>query len=219
MALIEIRRAALAATACLGLLVATGISAEANDEPGFGGLFQRLFQPAQPAAQPAPAAQAEAPALPGSYARRRAQRADFHRPRPKIRYAALPKAEPLKLQISDRQTPIDMKAGPVAALLKDDTLRPGDIVVLKDGARVFTGEPAKRHTLSDFEPVHRSSLVDRRTRTLLAGMIRPAGALPADAAQAFKARLRTIAPPTVISAVARMETAAVRVIYPSTLGR
>lgn len=216
MALIEIRRAALVATACLGLLIATGIAAEANEEPGFGGLFQRLFQPAQPAVPPA---QVQSPDLPASYAHRRANRADFSRPRPKIRYAALPKAEPLKLQITDRQTPLDMKGGPVAALLKDDTLRPGDIVVLKDGARVFTGEPAKHHTLRDFEPAHRSSLVDRRTRALLATMLKPVVSLPSDGAQAFKARLRNLAPPPVVSAVARMETAAVRVIYPSTLGR
>ncbi|MGM9458289.1 hypothetical protein, partial [Lacticaseibacillus rhamnosus] len=70
----------------------------------------------------------------------------------KTRYAALP----VKIHVSDRQKPLDMSNGPAAALLKDETLRPGDIVVFKSGAQVFAGRSGRQHTMSDFEPVRRS---------------------------------------------------------------
>ncbi len=65
-----------------------------------------------------------------------------------------------------------MKGGATAALLKDETLRPGDIVVLNAGARVFTGNPDKRHAIRDFEPVQNSRLVSKGTRKVLAGCSR-----------------------------------------------
>ena len=53
-----------------------------------------------------------------------------------------------------------MKDGAAQAFLKDKTLRPGDIVVLQDGARVFTGSPDKPHAIKDFA-VRRQHLWDR----------------------------------------------------------
>ncbi|WP_336486921.1 hypothetical protein [Methylobacterium nigriterrae] len=201
------------ASACL--LVGTAAGVHAQDEGGLGGLFRQLFSPAQPVPQAAPRpADVQMPSADRYYGRRHRSRAEGARLRPKIRYAALPKPEPLKLRVADRQTPLDMKAGPAAALMKDETLRPGDIVVLKDGARVFSGKPDKRHAMHEFEPVDRSSRVDRKTRRLLAAMIAPVGALPADEARKVMARLRKKADPAAAPVTEHAEATSMRVIYP-----
>lgn len=215
------RRAALAAIACLGCLAGTALTTAHAEEPGFGGLFQRLFSPTPPPAPQAAPAQAQAPSAPAveSYAQRRSQRAETSRVRPRIRYAALPKEEPLKLRVSDRQTPLDMKAGPVAAFLRDDTLKPGDIVVLKGGARVFTGQPGRKHSLRDFEPAQASNLLDKRTRVQLDVMVRPTGGRPSEGTRALKARLRAVPATAAVSTAPQMDSAAVRVIYPANFTR
>ncbi len=100
-------------------------------------------------------------------------RARLGRRKLKIRYAALP----VKIHVSERQKPLDMSQGAAAALLRDETLRPGDIVILKTGAHVFEGETRQTHSMRDFEPVQRSAAIDRKTRQLLARMTQPAGAL------------------------------------------
>ncbi|MDO9427621.1 MAG: hypothetical protein Q7T93_12410 [Methylobacterium sp.] len=185
-------------------------------DDGLGGLFQRLFQPSQPVAmQPAPAADAAAWPTQRQMNVRRAARALNTRPRPNMRYAALPKAEPLKIRVSDRQTPLDLSAGPAAAFMKDETLRPGDIVVLKEGVKVFTGNPDKRHAARDFEGVGRSAFVDRHTRALLSAMVMPVGAIPADEARRMAAKARKVLPTSV--APVQAETASMRVIMPWTV--
>jgi len=179
------RRAVLALTA-LGLMA--GTAAHAQD----GGLFEALFgrpqaAPQQPVAQP----QVQVPAYGYGYGdgyRRRSHRVE--RPRPRTRYTALNKAEPLKVKITDRQTPIDMSGGPAAALMRDETLRPGDIVILKSGPQVYTGGIEKRHTLRDFEPAQSSRLIGKQTRRQLAAMVTPVGALPADEARRVLARMK-----------------------------
>jgi hypothetical protein len=42
------------------------------------------------------------------------------------------------------------KVNPLPLLLRDDTLRPGDIVMFPDGPRVFAGSPGGKHTIHDF---------------------------------------------------------------------
>jgi len=207
------RRSLVALTATC-LILGTAASVHAQDAGGLGGLFQQLFGGGRPAQQAASQpAEVQMPSAERYYGRRHDRRADGSRLRPKIRYAALPKPEPLKVKITDRQTPLDMKAGPAAALLRDETLRPGDIVVLKDGARVFTGNPDKRHAMHEFESVDQSSRVDRKTRRLLAAMIAPVGALPADQARKVLARLRK-APRDAAPPAQQAEVASMRVIYP-----
>ncbi|GJD79039.1 hypothetical protein [Methylobacterium gregans] len=179
------RRAVLALTA-FGLMA--GTAAHAQD----GGLFEALFgrsqaAPQQPVAQP----QVQVPVYGyGSDTgyRRRSHRVE--RPRPRTRYTALHKPEPLKVKITDRQTPLDMSAGPAAALMRDETLRPGDIVILKSGPQVYTGGIEKRHTLRDFEPAQSSRLIGKQTRRQLAAMVTPVGALPADEARRVLARMK-----------------------------
>jgi hypothetical protein len=181
------RRAVLALTA-LGLMAGTAAHAQE------GGLFEALFgrpQAAQP--QPAPQPQVQPPSYGYGYGYDGAYRARSRhtvRQRPRTRYTALPKSEPLKVKITDRQTPLDMSAGPAAALMRDETLRPGDIVILKSGPQVFTGGIEKRHTMRDFEPAQSSPLVSKQTRRQLAAMVTPVGALPADEARRVLARMK-----------------------------
>ncbi|GJE41090.1 hypothetical protein [Methylobacterium soli] len=208
-------RRSLVALTATGLILGTAASVHAQDAGGLGGLFQQLFGGARPAQQAAPQpAEVQMPSPERYYGRRHDRRAEGARLRPKIRYAALPKPEPLKVTITDRQTPLDMKAGPAAALLRDETLRPGDIVVLKDGARVFTGNPDKRHAMHEFQAVEQSSRVDRKTRRLLAAMIAPVGAMPADQARKALARLHKATPEAAPPAQQQAEATAMRVIYP-----
>ena len=185
---------ALAAVTATVFLAGTAVHAHAAEL----GFFEMLFG-ARPAAQPTQVAQ--------DHPRYRPQRrigAARHRLR--TQYTALP----VKIRVSHVQTPIDMKQGAAAALMKDETLRPGDIVVLDTGARVFVGEPDSRHTMAEFEPVQRSAYVDKATRKLLAGMMDPAGVRPADEARRVVARVRKTAPP----AASVTTQAAMRVINP-----
>ena len=91
----------------------------------------------------------------------------------KIRISDRKASADAKVHIADRQVPLSMKDGAAAALLQDKTLRPGDIVVLQDGARVFTGSPDKPHALRDFESIGRSDFIDRHTRMRLTAMLVP----------------------------------------------
>ncbi|MCJ2037148.1 hypothetical protein [Methylobacterium sp. J-068] len=199
---------AVIAPAFAFLMLGLPASAQSADRS----LFDLLFAPARPVQQAEPAPTMDQ----GGYeqARRSIRRAD-RRQRPKIRYAALPKAEPLQIKVTDRQTPLDMKAGPAAAFMKDETLRPGDIVVMKDGPKVFVGRPDDRHTARDFQSIGRSDFIDRRTRTQLTAMMLPVGAMPADQARKLMARSAKVMPIGPAQPV-RVETTAMRVINPWT---
>ncbi|MGH1572288.1 hypothetical protein ACRAWG_18385 [Methylobacterium sp. P31] len=195
--------------AAAGLLAGTAFGAQAA-EPGF---LEMLFG-ARPAPQQAQPAQPPAPAFNDrSFGRRSTPRLGAARRRFQTRYAALPVKIHVKAQeASPRQTPIDMKGGATAALLKDETLRPGDIVVLNSGARVFTGNPDKRHALQDFEPVQKSAYVSKGTRKILAGLFTPVGASPANEARRMMARAAKATPP--IATPIPTQQTAMRVINP-----
>lgn len=173
-----------------GLLAGTAIRAQAA-ELGFLEMLFGARPPAQQAqqAQPAPA---QARTFENRvFGRHATPRLGAARRRFQTRYAALPvKIRIKEREISERQTPLDMKAGATAALLKDETLRPGDTVVLNSGARVFTGNPDKRHAIRDFEPVQNSRFVSRGTRKVLAGLFTPVGALPGQEARRMLARAK-----------------------------
>ena len=192
-----------------GLLAGTTMHAHAAEL----GFLEMLFG-ARPAVQQAQPAQTQAPAFEGrSYGRQASPRLGAARRRFQTRYAALPlKIRVKEREISERQTPIDMKGGATGALLKDETLRPGDIVVLNAGARVFTGNPDKRHAIRDFEPVQNSRLVSKGTRKVLAGLFTPVGTLPAQAARQMMARAKQPAPE--IATPIPAQKTAMRVINP-----
>lgn len=177
------------------ILTGTAVHVQAGEL----GFFEMLFG-ARPAVQPV-----QAPREPRVSYRRPKVAAVRHRLR--TQYAALP----VKIRASHLQTPLDMKKGVAAALLKDETLRPGDIVVFDTGARVFTGDSYTQHTMSEFEPVQHSSYVSRPTRKLLAGMMTPIGGLPADEARRVVARARKAA---VAEVPMTTQATAMRVINP-----
>lgn len=61
------------------------------------------------------------------------------------------------------------RENPLQSILRDPTLRYGDVVVFPDGPRVFKGEPGGRHSLRDFAAVAGSrDLPTSSRRTLLA---------------------------------------------------
>lgn len=178
----------LAAAAAAGLVIGTGSVCQAAELGFLEMLFGARPAPQQPQAAPPPAFDSHS-------ARSATSRLGSARRRLQTRYAALPvKIRVKEPEISPRQTPIDMKAGATAALLKDETLRPGDVVVLNTGARVFTGNPDKRHALRDFESVQNSRYVSKGTRKVLAGLFTPIGARPAEEARRMMARAKVSVP-------------------------
>ncbi|SFM71672.1 hypothetical protein [Methylobacterium pseudosasicola] len=181
----------LAVITAAGLLAGTVIPAQAAEI----GFLEMLFG-ARPA--PQPVQQAQPPGAPDirAFERRATPRLGSARHRLQTRYAALPVRIRVKeTELSPRQTPIDMKSGAAAALMKDETLQPGDIVVLNTGAKVFTGNPDKRHAIRDFEPVQSSRFVSKGTRKQLAGLFTPIGASPANEARRVVARGPQSTPP------------------------
>lgn len=212
--------AVVLASGCL--LVSTAAGVRAADEGGLGSLFGNLFGAPRPAQTVVPAPVAGPAADPYQRPRRRwaarnraaeARAALRHR----ARYVALPKpekaeAKPVAAKIERITSPSEARA----ALMRDPTLRAGDIVIMPDGPRVFMGEAGSvKHRMSDFEDVRRSRFVRDQTRRDLLAMTAPIGALPAEEARRMMARLtRRGAKPTPASTEERTETA-MRVIYPA----
>jgi hypothetical protein len=62
------------------------------------------------------------------------------------------------------------RENPLAAILRDPTLRYGDVVVFPDGPRVFRGDAGGRHTLQDFVMLSSSRDVPGQTRKKLLAM-------------------------------------------------
>ncbi|MCJ2085621.1 hypothetical protein MKK88_06375 [Methylobacterium sp. E-005] len=202
----------LAVVATGGLVAGSGTRADAAEM----GFLEMLFgaRPTPQSAQPVPSS---TPSYAPSAANRAVPRLGAARRRFQTRYAALPvKIRVKEADISPRQISIDMKAGATAAFLKDETLQPGDIVVLNTGARVFTGNPDKRHTVRDFEPAQASRFVSRGTRKVLAGLFTPVGAMPAQEARRMMARANTPVP-AVATPIPAQKTA-MRIINPWRVG-
>ncbi|ACA19867.1 conserved hypothetical protein [Methylobacterium sp. 4-46] len=238
---LPLRRVLVALTSgCLVLAMAAHV--RAGEEEGFGLLFHNLSG-AGPAPQPEPVPVVQPLLNYGSGAerypahRRRAWRQSTRRewlrepraqirPKQKVRYAALPRPEQVrekvekpapKPKLADNAALTLAKAGdPGAALLRDATLRRGDIVITAQGPRVFTGKGGDQHRVGDFEDAGRSSSLDRRTRKLLAAMVAPAGALLAEEARRSLAKLRRVpaGAPEASQVQAQLTEPVVRVVYP-----
>ncbi|WP_336490056.1 hypothetical protein [Methylobacterium nigriterrae] len=219
------------ASGCLVILAAA--HAHAADEGGLGGLFQRLFSsetaPATPPSS-APAVQIPASGFEDGDGQHQARSA-HHRSlrdlyghvRPKVRYAALPRPEKVRSAATEKARAAENKSAalaragePNAALLQDATLRKGDIVITAEGPKVFTGRAKEHRTAGDFEEASRSPGLDRKTRELLAAMVAPRGALPADEARKLVAKLAHPAEQTPTSVAVQAEAAPLRVVCPST---
>ena len=213
------RRLALAVASSAAIML-TAATVRAQD--GGGGFFDQLFGVQR---------QAVAPSYDRNglfdYAYRderrrwraeRARRSYAYRQRLKTRYAALPKGDAVD-RIAGKQ-PVDQKAiadNPTKAILDDKTLRPGDIVILPGGPKVYTGGSEARRRLSDFEPVKTSRFLDKKTRQQLLAMMTPVGAMPADQARkAMTVKLKLAQPDEIASveANAAAEPKSPRVIMP-----
>ncbi len=213
-----------------GLILGTVAHVQAADEGGLGGLLQQLFSPhPAPVTQPTPAPTVQAPVNGRAYdsyrrhawwpSAHRHQRDEAHVPvRPKVGYAALPKAEKVR-SVVEKPKPTAVQSAvwsyardPNGALMHDATLRKGDIVITTDGAKVFTGKAQEHHAGSEFEPVSQSKALSRKTRSLLAAMVAPRGALPANEAAKAMAKLHSSlsADPVIVQAHA----STLRVVYP-----
>jgi len=185
-------RRTLLVVAAASLVIGTVSRVDAAEMGFLEMLFGARPAPQQAQQQPAPAYNAPAYGAPSA---RHTPRLGAARRRLQTRYAALPvKIRVKESELSPRQVSIDMKAGATAALLKDETLQPGDIVVLNTGAKVFAGDPDKRHALRDFEPVQSSRYVSSGTRKVLAGLFTPVGARPAQEARRMMARAKEAVP-------------------------
>ncbi len=140
----------------------------------------------------------------------------------KTRYAALPKpaakvarAQAPAARAETRKppsVPLDL-SDPVRALLRDPTLRPGDLAVFPHDLKVFRGKGAGPHQPGAFEDVARSRLVSRSTRALLAGLVPPT---PAKTAQRIPLRQPR---PSADVAVGAVREAGPRVVYRDNLAQ
>ncbi len=198
------------------VVMTTAVNVQAQD--AFGGFFGQLFgaRPAQPTVAPVyrsgpsrrydPFARYRAGPPTERYEQAYRSRRSLRAARaPKSSYAALPQPGKEKFdsdKLAGKQF-VDQKAinaDPTAALLTDPTLRPGDIAVMPEGPKVFTGSTGRRkasgvrHKLRDFADVSKSGVVDKKTRQLLVSMMVPIGALPAHEARKYLAKLRKIVP-------------------------
>ena len=129
----------------------SSVPARAQDIFGF---FRALSQPAAPTPPPAFGYQPD-PAV--EQPRRKA------RPRPKPVAVEQPE---VKKPVEPR--PVGKIDNPVPALLADNTLRRGDMVMFPDGLRVFTGRPEGPHKFADFKPLAQAGKhLSRATRKLV----------------------------------------------------
>jgi hypothetical protein len=108
--------------------------------------------------------------------------------------------------------PIAAGADPVAALLRDPTLRPGDIVMFPDGPRVFKGARALPHRADKFERVEHSRLVSKASRKAVLAFTKSVTDPGNEPGRYLPSALSSPAP-TAPQLEARSE--AVRVVYPT----
>jgi hypothetical protein len=99
----------------------------------------------------------------------------FERLAPRIRPVARPQPQVVQPEpASDAKLPDPSKRpNPLVTLLRDPTLRRGDIVMFPDGPRVFSGQPGAQHEFADFVKVAAAKDVPKSTRKALAAL--PAG--------------------------------------------
>ncbi|KMO20838.1 hypothetical protein [Methylobacterium platani] len=205
------------------LLMASSAGARAADGDGLDFLRQIFSSPQQQTYAPAPVAQPYAVQPYDAPVRHRVSRRNrlavqARALRGRTRYVALPKADakpekadtkPLALSVSPLKS-LDART----ALLRDPTLRPGDIVIMPEGPRVFRGDPdSDRHKMADFQDASRPGVVAAKTRKELLAMTAPIGALPADAARRLMAQYQKAGPMTV--STPRVEATLTRVVYPA----
>ncbi len=136
--------------------------------------------------------------------------------RPKVTRKArsAPTAVILPTKVQPLSKPKEAGSDPAEALLRDPTLRPGDIVVFPDGPRVFRGDRALPHRAEAFVALEHSRLVSKAARKAVLAMT---GRVvdPASEARRYVPSGPLSADPSVPQRQAQSE--AVRVVYPTTI--
>jgi len=92
-----------------------------------------------------------------------------YRPMPRKRAVPKPKAQAAKPEAPKKPPDPATRPNPLVTLLRDPTLRNGDIVVFPDGPRVFRGGSGSQHALSDFVKLT-SKDISRSARKTLSGI-------------------------------------------------
>lgn len=191
----------------------------AGDDAGVRDFFSAQNPAPRAVASIAPQPRIEpafAPRMPSFAPPRRAART---RPRTAPTFVALPaerpKAEKTKhvsVSVEPRPHALQNKADvadPVGALMRDPTLRAGDIVVLSDGPKVFKGGDRLPYRTSDFEDVSRSHAVSKEMRRKLLAMASTSSAHPADE---IRRKVTGLTEPE-SAPVLQREASSVRVVY------
>lgn len=129
-------------------------------------------------------------------------------PNAKLRYARLPKGErEAEAKPEPRKGTKRVAKGPMADVLNDPTLRPGDIVMFPDGPRVFNGASEAPHRMASFEDATSSRILGKGDRKLLASV----GGIPAAPAKIARAKVRPGR--EAIASAEEPRTQSVRVVY------
>lgn len=120
-----------------------------------------------------------------------------------VRPAAHRKAPVLRVNVSIVQAEVGKtksdpccKSGedPVAYLLHDATLRPGDAVMTRDGIRIFQGPVSSHHVWADFAPLATATHVDSSARATLAQVdVREGETLPTQVAAQKQSKPKVVA--------------------------
>lgn len=133
-------------------------------------------------------------------------------PNAKLRYARLPRAVEREEQADPRQEPRKgarrAAKGPMADILNDPTLRPGDIVMFPEGPKVFNGASEAPHRVASFEDAGSSRILGKGDRKLLAAV----GAVPGAPAKVARAKVKAGRNATA-AAADEPRTQSVRVVY------
>jgi hypothetical protein len=133
----------------------------------------------------------------------------------RIKYASLPRIDaPHRAQPTSvpKPKPLVSRKGPpdyLAALMKDPTLRRGDIVMLANGPYVFRGTQHAVHTLKDFEDLRSSKMVSNETRRLFRPRTKLGRLADEPRRMVGKAPTESASPPA-----APVSTAGIRIVYP-----
>ena len=144
------------AAAAIALAVATGWPARAEDS-GFWDVIRSMSRGYDNFAP--------SPDWGERRAARRAARQARRAAPAKTQVVRLPEQPPVLKAADPLQRP-----NPLATLLRDPTLRKGDIVMFPDGPRVFTGDHGTRHAMADFVSASRSKTMAKSTRKILASL-------------------------------------------------
>jgi hypothetical protein len=207
---------ALSGVSLIAAVAATGIVQAADDAE----IHSFLMSQGGGSAPRAPRARSRlSDSRPRPVVRRVAHRAAPQKNRParpeRIKYASLPRADaPQRVQLPavPKPKPPAARKGPpdyIAALMKDPTLRRGDIVMLANGPHVFRGAQRAVHTLKDFEALRSSKMASNETRRLFLPRTKAVRLADEPRRMVGKSPPEGASPPA-----APVSTAGIRIVYP-----